>query len=116
MNAIDYQKIFAANLLKRIEELGLSKVQLAKDADLSYATVIKVLSCTYNPTLKIMTQLANAAKIPLAHLFLSDKYNETADLPVPQGYQLVQAILPNFQAYKVQKWNEQALVSIRKSR
>jgi transcriptional regulator with XRE-family HTH domain len=104
-------QIFAANLNKRLKELNYSKAKLAKDASLSYATVVKILQADYNPSLKAMSQLATAMHIPLAHLLVDEEQNM---LPAPHGFKRIQAILPDFQAFKVQQWNDEALLKLKK--
>ena len=69
------------------------------------------MQADYNPSLKAMSQLATAMHIPLAHLLIDEKQNM---LPAPHGYKRVQAILPDFQAFKVQQWNDEALLKLKK--
>ena len=57
------------NIKRRRKELTLSQEQLARKADISYATLIKLESgANTNPTLKILQQLSAALGIGIDDL------------------------------------------------
>ena len=61
--------MLADNIKRFRKQLNLSQEQLARKADISYATLIKLESgANTNPTLKIIQQLAIALEVSLDDL------------------------------------------------
>ena len=61
--------MLADNIKRFRKQLNLSQEQLARKADISYATLIKLESgANTNPTLKILQQLATALNVSLDEL------------------------------------------------
>lgn len=99
---MDYQSILVSNILSRMSELHMTKMDLAKASGLAYVTVSKLLINEFNPSLKVMASIADALQIPLA-LLLSDKNDPDSlepNVKIAPGFAYVHAILPDFYAYK----------------
>ena len=61
--------MLADNIKRFRKQLNLSQEQLARKADISYATLIKLESgANTNPTLKILQQVATALNVSLDDL------------------------------------------------
>ncbi len=61
--------MLAENIKRFRKQLDLSQEQLARKADISYATLVKLESgANTNPTLKILQQLATALNVSLDDL------------------------------------------------
>ncbi len=61
--------MLSKNIKRFRKEFNLSQEQLARKADISYATLIKLESgANTNPTLKILQQLAAALNVSLNEL------------------------------------------------
>lgn len=110
-----YNQIFFTNVLRMMEEQGISKYDLAQKADMSPSFLSELTSGRANPSLKIMEGLASALGVPLPMLL------EATDLPpecldalaggkarrsLPDGFVRVCAILKEYQAFNVRQWDE----------
>ena len=61
--------MLAENIKRLRKDLNLSQERLARKADISYATLIKLESgANTNPTLKILQQLAKALEVGIDDL------------------------------------------------
>ena len=117
-----YNKIFFTNILRLLEEKQWTKEQLADASGVSSGFISGITNGHYNPSLRIMEQLADALDTPLPLLL------ETTDLDsksvalligkkttgLPEGYKRVSAVLPEHQAYIVNKWAEEARKQLNK--
>jgi transcriptional regulator with XRE-family HTH domain len=111
-----YNKIFFTNILRLLDEKQWTKEQLADASGVSSGFISGITNGHYNPSLRIMEQLAEALDTPLPVLL------ETTDLDskslalltgnkttgLPEGYKRVSVVLPEHQAYIVNKWAEEA--------
>ena len=110
-----YNQIFFTNVLRMMEEQGMSKYELAQKAEMSPSFLSELTSGRANPSLKIMEGLAGALGVPLPMLL------EATDLPpecldalaggkaprsLPDGFVRVCAILKEYQAFNVRQWDE----------
>lgn len=117
-----YNQIFFTNILRLLEEKQWTKEQLAAASGVSSGFISGITHGHYNPSLRIMEQLADALDTPLPLLL------ETTDLDskslalligkkttgLPEGYKRVSVILPEHQAYIVTKWAEEARKQLNK--
>ena len=117
-----YNKIFFTNILRLLEEKQWTKEQLADASGVSSGFISGITNGHYNPSLRIMEQLAEALDTPLPLLL------ETTDLDskslalligkkttgLPEGYKRVSVVLPEHQAYIVNKWAEEARKQLNK--
>lgn len=109
-----YNLIFFTNILSSLDELGLTKSDLATRAGISVSFLSDLTTGQGNPSLRIMEQIADALEKPLATLLEStDLDKESLDalaggharLSLPDGLVRVSAILTEFQAYQVRQWD-----------
>ena len=110
-----YIQIFETNILRLLEEQGMTKLQLAEKANISISFLSDLTHGKANPSLKIMESIADAFEVPLAYLLESTELTpeQLAELrddaaapkrSLPAGYERVSAILPEFQAFQVKRW------------
>lgn len=110
-----YNQIFFTNVLRMMEEQGMTKIELAQLADMSPSFLSELTNGRANPSLKIMEAIAHALGLPLPMLL------EATDLPqelldtlaggkaprsLPDGFVRVCAILKEYQAFNVRQWDE----------
>jgi transcriptional regulator with XRE-family HTH domain len=120
-----YTLIFFTNILRILDEMGLSKSDLAAKAGISVSFLSDLTNGQGNPSLRIMEQIAEALQTPLPTLLeVTDLDKETLDalaggharLSLPSGYERVSAVLTNFQAFQVRQWDEQNRKLVAKQR
>jgi transcriptional regulator with XRE-family HTH domain len=110
-----YNQIFFTNVIRMMEEQGMSKFELALRADMSPSFLSDLTNGRANPSLKIMESIARALDVPLPMLL------EATDLPpecldalsggkaprsLPEGFVRVCAILKEYQAFNVRQWDD----------
>ncbi len=110
-----YNQIFFTNVLRLLDELGITKNELSDRAGMSVSFLSDLTNGKANPSLKIMESIAKALDVPLpALLEITDLDKETLDIlaggkapsSLPDGFVRVTAILTEFQAFTVQQWDE----------
>lgn len=110
-----YNQIFFTNVLRVLDELGISKNELSDRAGMSVSFLSDLTNGKANPSLKIMESIAKALDVALpALLEITDLDQESLDLlaggkapnSLPQGYVRVAAVLTEYQAFQVRQWNE----------
>ncbi len=109
-----HNQIFFTNILRLLDEQGMTKNELAERAGMSVSFLSDLTNGKANPSLKIMESLALALGTPLAILL------EATDLSVhdleklsdgkalnslPLGYERVTAVLTEYQAFQVRQWD-----------
>ncbi len=112
-----YNYIFFTNVLRILDELHMSKLELSERSGVSISFLSDLTTGKANPSLKVMEAIARTLETPLPLLL------ETTDLDpatlellaggkvvssVPAGYQRVSAILPDYRAFVVKQWAEDA--------
>lgn len=112
-----YNIIFFTNVLRILDERGMTKSELAETAGMSLSFLSDLTNGKANPSLKILEQIASALESPLPMLLeSSDLDREALDaiaggkMPhsLPNGYVRICAVLPEAQAFIVRKWEEAA--------
>jgi transcriptional regulator with XRE-family HTH domain len=110
-----YREIFFTNILRILDERGMSKHELAEKTGISISFLSDLTNGKANPSLKIMEAIAEALQTPLPLLLEStDLDRELLDTiaggkaprSLPEGYERVSAVLPEHQAFIVKKWHE----------
>ncbi len=110
-----YNQIFFTNVLRLLDELGISKNELSDRAGMSVSFLSDLTNGKANPSLKIMESIAKALDVALpALLEITDLDQESLDMlaggkapnSLPSGYVRVAAVLTEYQAFQVRKWNE----------
>lgn len=110
-----YHIIFFTNILRILDEKGMTKSDLASKANISISFLSDLTTGQGNPSLRIMEQIAVALETPLATLLEStDLDKESLDalaggqalLSLPSGYVRVAATLTEFQAFQVRHWDQ----------
>lgn len=111
-----YNQILFTNILRLLEELGMTKNDLAHKAGISVSFLSDLTNGKANPSLKIMDAIAKALETPLPTLLeLTDLDRATLDMlaggyarrSLPEGFLRVTAILTEFQAYNVRQWDQE---------
>jgi transcriptional regulator with XRE-family HTH domain len=111
-----YNQILFTNVLRLLEELGMTKNDLAHKAGISVSFLSDLTNGKANPSLKIMEAIADALETPLPTLLeLTDLDRATLDMlsggyarrSLPEGFQRITAILSEFQAYNVRQWDQE---------
>lgn len=111
-----YNQILFTNILRLLEELGMTKNDLAKRAGISISFLSDLTNGKANPSLKIMESIAEALETPLPTLLeLTDLDRETLDAlanghaprSLPEGLYRVSVILTEFQAFTAQQWDQE---------
>lgn len=113
-----YIHIFYTNVLRLLEEQGMTKQDLADKADISISFLSDLTNGKANPSLKIMRNIAEALDTPLPLLLEATDLTpeDLAELQgdskvkqsLPPGYERVSVVLPEFQAFQVKQWAEAA--------
>ena len=110
-----YNQIFFTNVLRVLDELGISKNELSDRAGMSVSFLSDLTNGKANPSLKIMESIAMALDVALpALLEITDLDQESLDVlaggkapsSLPPGYVRVAAVLTEYQAFQVRQWNE----------
>jgi transcriptional regulator with XRE-family HTH domain len=118
-----HNHIFFTNILRLLDERGMTKNELAAKADISISFLSDLTNGKANPSLKIMEAIAEALEMPLPTLLEStDLDRESLDAlaggsaprSLPEGVVRVSAVLPEHQAFIVKKWDEAARSKLRK--
>jgi transcriptional regulator with XRE-family HTH domain len=120
-----YNQIFFTNILRLLEERGMTKHELADQAHISISFLSDLSNGKANPSLKIMAAIAEALETPLPTLLeWTDLDQESLDAlaggkaprSLPEGFERISAVLPEHQAFIVKKWDEATRRKLRNSR
>jgi transcriptional regulator with XRE-family HTH domain len=120
-----YDFIFFTNVLRILEERGMTKQELSKRSGVSISFLSDLTTGKANPSLKIMESLATALGVALPQLLESTDMDsktleELAGHPaiksLPEGYERVTAVLPDHKAFIVKKWSEDAKKKIKEKK
>jgi transcriptional regulator with XRE-family HTH domain len=116
-----HNQIFFTNILRLLDERGMTKNELAERAGISVSFLSDLTNGKANPSLKIMESLADALETPLTTLLETTDLS-TQDLealagskPVtglPAGFVRVTAVLTEYQAFNVRQWNQANMKAI----
>lgn len=111
-----YNQILFTNVLRLLEELGMTKNDLSFKSGISISFLSDLTNGKANPSLKIMESIAEALETPLPTLLeLTDLDRATLDAlagghaprSLPDGFLRVSAILTEFQAFTARKWDQE---------
>jgi transcriptional regulator with XRE-family HTH domain len=109
-----YNQIFFTNILRLIDEQGVTKTELADRAGMSISFLSDITNGIGNPSLEIMESISEALGVPLpALLEMTDLDKDTLDVLaggkapryLPDGLERVTAILNEYQAFTVRRWD-----------
>jgi len=110
-----YNIIFFTNILRLLDERGMTKHDLSEKSGISMSFLSDLTNGKANPSLKIMEAIAEALAVPLPLLVESTDLDRhslkavaggSASQGLPPGYERVFAVLPENKAYIVKKWSE----------
>lgn len=110
-----YYEIFMANVLRLLEEKQMTKQTLAQKAGMSISFLSDLTNGKANPSLKIMAAIADALDVPLPALLEASvgtpAVRESAgsyrvSRRLPPGLSQVSAVLTDYQAFNVRRWDE----------
>lgn len=119
-----YDYIFFTNLLRILDERGMTKHELSERSGVSISFLSDLTNGKANPSLRVMGALAAALEVSLPLLLEStDLDKETLDAlaggkaprSLPPGYERICVVLPEHQAYIVKRWAETARQKQRKT-
>lgn len=119
-----YNYIFFTNVLRILDELGMTKHELADKSGVSISFLSDITTGKGNPSLKVMEDIAKALQTPLPLLLeltdldkasLEALAGDKVPCSVPPGYEWVVAVLPEHQAFIVKKWAEAAQKKLKKA-
>lgn len=109
-----YNQIFFTNVLRLLDERGITKNELSERAGMSVSFLSDLTNGKANPSLKIMESLADALETPLPTLLETTDLNKK-DLEIlaggksvshlPHGLVRVSAVLTDYQAFTVRQWD-----------
>ena len=116
-----YNQIFFTNILRILDEKGITKEQLSKMSGVSMGFICDLTNGKSNPSLRIMEQIADALDTPLpALLEETDMDSKTLEAltggklrGVAEGYERVSLILPSHQAFIARQWAKEAKEHLR---
>jgi len=112
-----HNNIFFTNVLRLLDELHMTKQELSERSGVSISFLSDLTTGKANPSLKVMEAIAKALETPLSLLLeLTDLDEATLNAlvggkavsSVPPGYQRVSVILPDYRAFIVKQWAEEA--------
>jgi transcriptional regulator with XRE-family HTH domain len=119
-----YNYIFFTNVLRILDEMGMTKHELADKSGVSISFLSDITTGKGNPSLKVMEDVAKALQTPLPLLLeltdldkasLEALAGEKVPSSLPPGYERVAAVLPEHQAFIVKKWAEAAQKKLKKT-
>ncbi len=110
-----YNQIFFTNVLRLLDERGMTKNELSDAAGMSVSFLSDLTNGKANPSLKIMESIAAALDTPLPTLLeVTDLDREALNVlaggkyhtSLPDGLVRVSVILTEYQAFTVAQWDE----------
>jgi transcriptional regulator with XRE-family HTH domain len=110
-----YNQIFFTNVLRLLDELRMTKSELADKAGISVSFLSDLTNGKANPSLKIMEAIAEALETALPVLLeVTDLDRATLDAlagghalqSLPEGYTRMTVILTEFQAFTARQWDQ----------
>jgi transcriptional regulator with XRE-family HTH domain len=111
-----YNQILFTNILRLLDELDMTKNDLAIKAGISISFLSDLTNGKANPSLKVMEAIADALETSLPTLLELTDLDKAALVELaggrtsqilPEGFFRVSAILTEFQAFKVQQWDQE---------
>lgn len=112
--------VFFTNVLRLLQERGLTKKWLAEHAGVSNSFVTDITKGR-NLSLKTMEAIAKALDVPLPALLEEsdvDRHSQKElaqnGVLLPDGYEWVTAILPAHRAFTVRKWADETKEKIQR--
>lgn len=120
-----YQIIFFTNVLKHLQDQGMTKKELSERSEVSESFVSMLTNGPANPSLRVMEQIAEALGVPLTTLlettdWTPEQLEELSEgkkphhSSLPPGFERVSAILPEHQAFLVRQWHALAVEKLHK--
>ena len=121
-----YKQIFYTNVLRVLQQQGLSKQSLARDSGVSGSFLSDLTNGKGNPSLEVMVKIADALGVPLDWLLTTHDLGESVDKSLarpmrqpdglPEGYERVIAVLPKIFASQVRKWDAYYQTELQKAK
>ena len=111
-----YNQIFFTNVLRTLDEQGMTKSELADKAGISVSFLSDLTNAKANPSLKVLDAIARALNTALPALLeitdldeatMAALMHEQTTQSLPDGYVRVSAVLTPFQAFTVKRWDEE---------
>lgn len=111
-----YNQIFFTNVLRTLDEQGMTKSELADKAGISVSFLSDLTNGKANPSLKVLDAIARALNTALPALLEITDLDEATmaalmdgqtTQSLPDGYVRLSAVLTPFQAFAVKRWDEE---------
>jgi len=100
-------RILAANVLRRVEELDMTRQDLSNCSGVSLSFLSELTAGRANPSVRVLEALAEALETSVPVLLTEPEF-------IPPGYRRVSVVLPEDRAAEVQRWAKEAKPRIRK--
>jgi len=109
-----YNQIFLTNILRRIDELGISKNELRKRSGISSSFMTYLTQDQANPSLRVMEAIANALKTPLPELLeltsadravMAELMPDDSQIRPLDEFVHINVTLNEFQAHQARLWD-----------
>lgn len=109
-----YNLILVTNILRILDEKGMTKAELAERAGVSVSFLSDLINDNANPSLRIIEAIAKALETPLTLLFEQSDISaaerallaEGGEQKLANGLVWKGAILNEYQAYQVAQWDK----------
>ena len=118
-----YNQIFFTNVLRTLDEQGMTKSELAERAGISVSFLSDLTNAKANPSLKVLDAIARALNTALPALLEITDLDEATmaalmdgqtSQSLPGGLVRVTAVLTPFQAFTIKRWNDENLSKIKR--
>lgn len=120
-----HYQVFFTNVLRLLDESKMTKSELAERADISVSFLSDITNGKANPSINIMDAIAKALNTSLPTLLeMTDLDEQTFDslaaddkmVGLPDGHVHVFAVLTEFQAFVVKRWDKENRKKLAKKR
>ncbi|MBA4143570.1 MAG: transcriptional regulator [Nitrosospira sp.] len=109
-----YSQIFFTNILRILDERGMTQKELSERAGISTAFISDLTKGQGNPSIRTMEAISIALDVPLPLLLevtdldrqaMSELVGDKIPESLPPGYQRVSAVMTDYQAYIASEWD-----------
>ncbi|MEO7560149.1 MAG: helix-turn-helix domain-containing protein [Nitrosospira sp.] len=119
-----YSQIFFTNILRLLDERGMTQKQLAEQSGISRSYISNLSKGQANPSLRSMEAIAKALDTNLSTLLeltdldsldLDELAGGSTSRNLPEDFERVSAVLTSYQAFLVKEWDEVARKRIKEA-
>lgn len=112
-----YLHTLVSNIKHTLDSRGLNDADLSRLTGISKSFISDLMRFEANPSLEKLEMIERGLGISLVEMLKSLDSGEkpninsasvvNSSLPMPDGFKIITAILSDFQAFKVRKWNKE---------